>query len=159
MIAAFAIMAAVAANAAATSWSVIATKIITTDNVATTYYSSGSYAVLYASLAGEGTWFKVTDAGNISISAGKITASSTSFESQLFDVGSNYDFYFQITDGDKTFTSTTITGKGAQSVTTVALDFGNQKTAGQTWQSVPEPTSGLLLLLGMAGLALKRKRA
>lgn len=27
------------------------------------------------------------------------------------------------------------------------------------WQTVPEPTSGLLLLLGMAGLALKRKRA
>lgn len=29
----------------------------------------------------------------------------------------------------------------------------------QSIQSVPEPTSGLLLLLGMAGLALKRKRA
>lgn len=28
-----------------------------------------------------------------------------------------------------------------------------------TYSSVPEPTSGLLLLLGMAGLALKRKRA
>ena len=27
------------------------------------------------------------------------------------------------------------------------------------WQSVPEPTSGLLLLIGVAGLALKRKRA
>lgn len=27
------------------------------------------------------------------------------------------------------------------------------------WYAVPEPTSGLLLLLGMAGLALKRKRA
>ncbi|MBQ9366352.1 MAG: PEP-CTERM sorting domain-containing protein [Victivallales bacterium] len=27
------------------------------------------------------------------------------------------------------------------------------------WQSVPEPTSGLLMLLGIAGLALKRKRA
>ena len=27
------------------------------------------------------------------------------------------------------------------------------------WQTVPEPTSGLLMLLGMAGLALKRKRA
>lgn len=34
--------------------------------------------------------------------------------------------------------------------------------SGATWyatSSVPEPTSGLLLLLGMAGLALKRKRA
>lgn len=27
------------------------------------------------------------------------------------------------------------------------------------WQSVPEPTSGLLMLLGVAGLALRRKRA
>ena len=28
-----------------------------------------------------------------------------------------------------------------------------------TWTAVPEPTSGLLMLLGMAGLALRRKRA
>lgn len=28
-----------------------------------------------------------------------------------------------------------------------------------SWTAVPEPTSGLLMLLGMAGLALKRKRA
>lgn len=28
-----------------------------------------------------------------------------------------------------------------------------------SWSAVPEPTSGLLMLLGMAGLALKRKRA
>ena len=42
--------------------------------------------------------------------------------------------------------------------------FGSQATATKnaanwTSVSVPEPTSGLLLLLGMAGLALKRKRA
>lgn len=39
----------------------------------------------------------------------------------------------------------------------LSMAFGTQ--ASNTWQtmSVPEPTSGLMLLLGMAGLALKRK--
>ena len=40
-----------------------------------------------------------------------------------------------------------------------ALDIsGGYSTAGW-YTAVPEPTSGILLLLGMAGLALKRKRA
>ena len=39
------------------------------------------------------------------------------------------------------------------------LDAASGFTAGGTYSSVPEPTSGLLLLLGMAGLALKRKNA
>ena len=45
------------------------------------------------------------------------------------------------------------------------VGFGNQKeltTTASNWSavaSVPEPTSGLLLLLGMAGLALRRRRA
>ena len=40
------------------------------------------------------------------------------------------------------------------------LDFSAAGTSTPgNWQSVPEPTSGLLLLLGVAGLALKRKRA
>ena len=38
------------------------------------------------------------------------------------------------------------------------LAFGSQ--ANNTgWTAVPEPTSGILVLLGMAGLALRRKRA
>ena len=44
--------------------------------------------------------------------------------------------------------------------TAVTIALSTQGTAGSgTFTAVPEPTSGLLLLLGMAGLALKRKRA
>jgi len=45
---------------------------------------------------------------------------------------------------------------------TVAFAAGNQATYANNaanWTAVPEPTSGLLMLLGMAGLALRRKRA
>ena len=43
----------------------------------------------------------------------------------------------------------------------VAIQWTGGDMAGEatTWQSVPEPTSGLLLLLGVAGLALRRRRA
>ena len=43
---------------------------------------------------------------------------------------------------------------GAMTATTAANKFLNS-----SWQAVPEPTSGLLMLLGMAGLALRRRRA
>ena len=46
----------------------------------------------------------------------------------------------------------------AEMDTFVGGDAGGMTTA-VTWQSVPEPTSGLLLLLGVAGLALRRRRA
>ena len=39
------------------------------------------------------------------------------------------------------------------------IEDGMGSGAATTWQSVPEPTSGLLLLLGVAGLALRRRRA
>ena len=39
-----------------------------------------------------------------------------------------------------------------------AFDLSSSATAGN-WTAVPEPTSGLLMLLGMAGLALRRRRA
>lgn len=42
-----------------------------------------------------------------------------------------------------------------------SLVFGSEQFAGKSWQAiaVPEPTSGLLLLFGVAGMALRRRRA
>ena len=61
------------------------------------------------------------------------------------------------------YTLPEVTGTTATSPTTgLALDWadGYLTSGGYTVTgAVPEPTSGLLLLLGMAGLALKRKRA
>ena len=45
------------------------------------------------------------------------------------------------------------------SVGAQALAWGNQTVNGTTWQAIPEPTSGLLMLVGLAGLALRRRRA
>jgi hypothetical protein len=42
---------------------------------------------------------------------------------------------------------------------TAALDATGGFKGAAVYQAVPEPTSGLLLLLGVAGLALRRRRA
>ena len=59
-----------------------------------------------------------------------------------------------------TATTSGATTKADASSLTTGFTIGSQ-SANTTWSTVavPEPTSGLLLLLGMAGLALKRKRA
>ena len=48
---------------------------------------------------------------------------------------------------------------GAFDGSTSSKSSGNFTAGSGSWNMIPEPTSGLLMLIGMAGLALKRKRA
>ena len=101
-----------------------------------------------------------TAAGNVvgstgltGFSSGSLTAFAVVVDSTDLASAENY---FLVSDGaTKSVTFTSATGAKV-------LLWGDQTSYTQgagKWSAVPEPTSGLLLLLGMAGLALKRKRA
>ena len=90
------------------------------------------------------------------------TISNKAFEWADAVADSAYNFYYVIEDSGKVFTSAAKENIIAQASAAASIGFGNQTSATQNasnWTAVPEPTSGLLVLLGMAGLALKRKRA
>ena len=100
--------------------------------------------------------------------AGKI-ASATATSTSLI-AGSTYNLAFLIFDKDGDDDYFYLSNVQQASAWQAATDYSQDLAAVATWDSttyssgtwtavVPEPTSGLLLLLGMAGLALKRKRA
>ena len=74
-------------------------------------------------------------------------------------------FFVAVTADDQYATSIAIDPiKVTDAVIAAGASIGNEWVVatlpgGADWQSVPEPTSGLLLLVGMAGLALRRRRA
>lgn len=85
-------------------------------------------------------------------------------------IGSTLTGFFAIIINDKLFISdvgsaTGFEGKSSQiTFSAKAASQAAEKLAangyqGAGWYAIPEPTSGFLLLLGMAGLALRRKQA
>ena len=150
------VLAAVTSQAATFKWS--AANIY--DHTGTTKYSGE--VTLYAYLSSADVSTAVAYSTVTASSAGAVDA--TTFSNDSLASGNNYNFFFVIEDGDYTFTSATKANVAALETQTQTVSFGNMATATQTasnWvsSSVPEPTSGLLMLLGMAGLALRRRRA
>lgn len=134
-----------------------------------------SVASLYAAL-GTSTDLTATMSAS-AINSMAITATSGMKTSSEFTYGSDgntYNLYFAaiLKSGDKDYVYISAEKSYVENVSmTPTVAFGNQGTGSQSlptadgfqgagkWSTVPEPTSGLLMLLGVAGLALKRKRA
>ena len=146
MIAAAIVCAAVASQAASFKWSDAG--IVGKDGTGT--YAGGGTVLIY-----------VCEKNNIEnvierVSGAEYKNGSMEFIGTLTKaaVGTTYTYYYTIEDGDQIYTSTT-KNKKVTDPSTASVDF----MASGSWSSVPEPTSGLLLLLGVAGLALRRRRA
>ena len=112
-----------------------------------------------------------------SISSAKLAGGDTIPVSA--DVTGSQTAYMAIVYGDRLFISTTmdttvlsvgtgdivfdtqayLTRYNNTTATLLPDNLASKGYSGAGWYNVPEPTSGLLLLIGMAGLALKRKRA
>lgn len=121
----------------------------------TTYITSAGYdntnygyGYLDADVNSMPTSDKITDSGNQAYSIVFVDASVSSIDDSSVQ---NYI----ILNGTSTAGYDPGTEKHYASFLTSTVIGGS----GVAWTAVPEPTSGLLLLLGIAGLALKRKRA
>ena len=106
------------------------------------------------------------DAGSltVSMSKGKVSATDATVPA-ITDTSKNYDFYFVVFNNSDAAAATEYAivsdpGK-AYSGMDAKFTASGVFSASTPWQStaVPEPTSGLLMLLGVAGLALRRRRA
>ena len=61
--------------------------------------------------------------------------------------------------GSFTFTDGTLSGKTINFTTGSGFDTASNLFSGKTWTAAPEPTSGILMLVGLGALALRRRKA
>lgn len=100
--------------------------------------------------------YQASKTGAFSGAISDLTGTSASIFTVIFDTQAAGDTIDTAQNYIMSEVVTANTYSGTDAPTTASFDaaFGESK-----YQAIPEPTSGLLLLLGVAGLALKRKRA
>ena len=163
VISAIAIMMAVVAHSAAVSWKSTTMKDINGDSIGkSSDYTATCQLYTFDSVSGDYTAVlspSVATSSTASTMKGTIdgAANSTTYYAQLVvtDKAGNSitsEMAQFSTDANAEYTINFTTGAG------FATESAKINYAGG-WTAAPEPTSGLLLLMGLAGLALKRKHA
>ena len=181
MLALGAIIAATAVNAASVDWSINLTgggngRIY--DHTGSTIWSANTGATAYLVLnnqveafvgalnsdsaltglyVGSTTAFK--SASGVMTAVATATSDAITLASQSF----NTILVYNDTDGNTWYKVSTVAESPARVEATdpsqLAWGSSTAIVPGEWTQAAPEPTSGLLLLLGVAGLALRRKKA
>ena len=171
----------IAASAANFNWSVQSGYIwdgaetpakITSGSAYLVFASALSQSDLVTAFAADAATAASTVASK-SVSTGTIQSNARIEETAFSaDVTANQTAYFVVFNGDNMYVSITADAEylavGTSPIEFTSVTASSKKAfdaasgysaAGWYTQSVPEPTSGLLMLLGMAGLALRRRRA
>ena len=177
MIALAAVALAVSAQAAAFNWKtgmggqVYGPDSTTTANGMVAYLFDAAVTSQSAAFAALSSGTAVTEiAGGLDSATLANGAIKTQTAFNWGNAGDTLSAYFVVVNGDNFYISTEQSALG-DAAATATIQFKEKATsqaalntsgayAGAGWYTaVPEPTSGLLMLVGLAGLALRRRRA
>ena len=170
LIALAAVVAVGAVQAASVSWKTTAVKIM--NGAGDGVVSAGTATDYTATVVFWDANDNLLDLGTSAAGAVDSTASMSQYFGTVADVfENNKSYYAQLTLASDKWTITSEKAQFSIGDQDATINFTNGSgfsdatakisyTAGAGgWAAVPEPTSGLLMLLGVAGLALRRKRA
>jgi hypothetical protein len=176
------VAAAVSANAASYSWKASTGRLFDGKGTETANRYAGTGYLFAAGTVSESSIVAALLDGSLSTKLGtalsdnSFSSGRASVFSSAFEASALENAYFVVLGKDKdgndgvyisdyaTITSSDVGNSevafGSQNAYSSSFKDATAGYAGAGWYSAaPEPTSGLLLLLGVAGLALKRKRA